>query len=259
MQLLSVHLMNQSLPPVLSLEQVSLQATVGSDLILRNISFEILAAEVIGIVGSSGAGKTSLLRLPNRLASHNSGKILINDKLIEEYSPVQLRRQVVLVPQESKLLGMKVIDALSYPLQLRQLPVTEIRAQVNTWSNLLRIPSEWFKKTELQLSVGQRQLVAIARALIMQPQVILLDEPTSSLDLGTATHLLTVLKQLNQEQNLTIIVVTHQLELLQGFCDRLLLINQGILEEEVLATEKNCQRFRHKIFQLQQKQEQDWL
>lgn len=251
--------MNQPLPPILRLEQVSLRAMVSSDLILQNISFELTTAAILGVVGASGAGKTSLLRLFNRLISAHSGEILIEGKSIKDYEPVQLRRKVVLVPQESKLLGMKVIDALSYPLRLKQLPESEIRSQIDAWNNLLRIPPEWLNKTELQLSLGQRQLIAIARALIMQPQVILLDEPTSSLDLGTATHLLSVLKQLNQEQNLTIIITNHQLDLLQDFCDRLVFINQGILEEEVLATQENYQRFRQKILQLQQKQEQDWL
>jgi D-methionine transport system ATP-binding protein len=164
-----------------------------------------------------------------------------------------------LAAQEPKLLGMNVIDALSYPLKLQQLPESEIRAQIDIWTNLLRIPAEWSNKTELQLSLGQRQLVAIARALMMQPEVILLDEPTSALDLGMANYLLTVLNDLNQSQNLTIMIVNHQLELIQGFCDRLLFSNQGILEEDVPATELNWRRLRQKIFQLQTHQEQDWL
>ena len=161
--------------------------------------------------------------------------------------------------QEPKLLGMKVIDALSYPLTLQQLPESEIRTQIDIWTDLLRIPTEWLNKTELQLSLGQRQLVAIARALIMQPEVILLDEPTSALDVGMANYLLTVLTDLNQSQNLTIMIVNHQLELIQEFCDRLLLLNQGILEEDVPATELNWQRLRQKILQLQKHQEQEWL
>jgi D-methionine transport system ATP-binding protein len=247
------------LSPILSLKQVSLQATIGSDFLLQDISFEITAGEIVGIVGASGAGKTSLLRLLNRLTTPNQGEIIVDEQLIERYEPVQLRRKVVLLLQESKLLGMKVIDALKYPLKLKQLPESEILARVDALSNLLRIPPEWFNKSELQLSVGQRQLVAIARALIMQPQIILLDEPTSSLDIGTATHVLTVLKQLNQSQNLTIIMVNHQLELLNGFCDRLLFIDQGILVEDVQTTEANWQKFHNRIVQLQQKQEQDWL
>ncbi|MGB5635031.1 MAG: ATP-binding cassette domain-containing protein [Waterburya sp.] len=250
---------NQPIAPILHLEHVSVQATVGSDLLLQDISFKIQPGEIVGIIGASGAGKTSLLRLLNRLISHCNGEIYVQNISVEQLTSVRLRRKIILAAQEPKLLGMNVIDALSYPLKLQQLPESEIRAQIDIWTNLLRIPAEWSNKTELQLSLGQRQLVAIARVLMMQPEVILLDEPTSALDLGMANHLLTVLNDLNQSQNLTIMIVNHQLELIQGFCDRLLFLNQGILEEDVPASKLNWQRLRQKIFQLQAHQEQDWL
>lgn len=246
------------LPPRLRLERVSLRATVGSALLLQDISLEIQPGEKLGIVGASGAGKTSLLRLLNRLVSPTQGKIYVNGALAEDLGILQLRRTIVLLTQEPKLMGMTVKEALSYPLRLQQLSEPEIRDRLDTWTNLLRIREEWFNKTELQLSLGQRQLVAIARALMMQPQVILLDEPTSALDLGTANHLLAVLNELNQSQNLTVVMVNHQLELIKDFCDRLLLIEGGILAEDVSATESNWQRLTQKIVQLQL-QEEDWL
>lgn len=246
------------LPPLLRLERVSLQATVGSALLLQDISLSIQPGEKVGIVGVSGAGKTTLLRLLNRLVSPTQGKIYVNSALAEDLGIVQLRRTIVLSTQEPKLMGMTVKEALSYPLRLQQLSEPEIGDRFDTWTNLLRIPAEWFNQTELQLSLGQRQLVAIARALMMQPQVILLDEPTSALDLGTANHLLAVLNELNQSQNLTVVIVNHQLELIKDFCDRLLLIEGGILAEDVPATESNWQRLTQKIVQLQL-QEEDWL
>jgi D-methionine transport system ATP-binding protein len=246
-------------PPLLRLEQVNLQATVGSVLLLQDISFEVQPQEIVGVVGASGAGKTSLLRLINGLVSPSQGKIQLEELTIENYSPVELRRRLVLLPQEPKLLGMKVIDALSYPLQLQHLSVSEIRTQVDTWLDLLRIPPEWLEKTELQLSLGQRQLVAIARSLMMKPQVILLDEPTSALDVGTAAFLLKTLKKLNQEQNLTIMMVNHQLELIQDFCDRLLLLHQGNLIEDLPGTKANWQKVSQKIHQLRSQETQEWL
>lgn len=245
--------------PVLRLEQVTLQATIGADLLLRDISFEVQPGEIVDIVGASGSGKTSLLRLLNGLVSPSQGKIYFAELAVEQYTPVELRRRLILAPQEPKLLGMKVIDALAYPLQLQQLSESEIRAQIDTWLDLLRIPAEWLMKTELQLSLGQRQLVAIARALIMKPQVILLDEPTSALDVETATYLLKVLEKLNREQNLTIIMVNHQLELIQNFGDRLLLLNQGNLLADLPATTANWQKVSQKIFQLRSEEAQDWL
>ena len=243
---------------VLRLEKVSLQATVGSDFLLQDISFEVEPGEKIGIIGASGAGKTSLLRLLNGLVSTTEGMIYVRDVPIEQLKPTELRRSIVLAPQEPKLLGMKVIDSLSYPLRLQQRSQMEIDSRIETWTKLLHIPTQWFSKTELQLSLGQRQLVAIARALIMLPQVILLDEPTSASDLGLANHLLNVLDELNQTQNLTIIIVNHQLELIENFCDRLLFLNRGRLEYDLEASKANWQRLREKLSQ-SQATEADWL
>lgn len=248
---------DRKLKPVLRLEKVSLQATVGLDFLLQDISFEIEPGEKVGIIGASGAGKTSLLRLLNGLVSTTEGAIYLRDVPIDQLKPTELRRSVVLAPQEPKLLGMKVIDSLSYPLRLQQRSQHEIDSKIETWTKLLHIPTQWFSQTELQLSLGQRQLVAIARALIVQPQVILLDEPTSALDLGLANHLLRVLDELNQTQ-LSIIIVSHQLELIENFCDRVLFLNRGRLEYDLKASVSNWQKLREKLAQLQTA-EADWF
>lgn len=244
--------------PVLRLEKVSLQGTVGSDFLLQDISFEIEPGEKVGIIGASGAGKTSLLRLLNGLVSTTEGIIYVRGVPSQQLKPAELRRCVVLAPQEPKLLGMKVIDSLSYPLRLQQQSPSEINSTIEIWTKLLHIPTQWLDKTELQLSLGQRQLIAIARALIMQPQVILLDEPTSALDLGLANHLINVLNELNRTQNLCIIMVNHHLELIENFCDRLLFLDRGRLEYDLKASKANWQRLREKLSQLQAT-EADWL
>ena len=244
---------------ILRIEQVSLQATVGTDLLLQDISFTVQPGEIVALVGTSGAGKTSLLRVLNGLVSPCQGKIYLEELSIEESSPIEWRRRLVLAPQEPKLLGMKVVDALAYPLQLQQFPESKIHAQIDAVINLLRIPVEWLQKTELQLSLGQRQLLAIARALIMRPRVLLLDEPTSALDIGTAAHLLTVLNELNQEHNLTILMVNHQLELISNFCDRLLLLNHGNLIEDMQATPANIQAISQTILQLKTQEAEEWI
>lgn len=243
---------------VLRMSGIGLKADIGSELLLQNISFEIESGTKTGIIGASGAGKTSLLKLFNRLVSPSQGEIYLEDLPLTKIRAVQLRRQIVLVPQEPKLLGMTVSDALSYPLRLQQLPESEIRSRIDTWTDLLRIAPEWLDKTELQLSLGQRQLVTITRALVMQPQILLLDEPTSALDLGTATHLLTVLEQLNKSQNLTIIMVNHQLDLIKDFCDRFLLLNAGKLEADTKIKPLNWQILQQKILRSQVEQEEEW-
>ena len=243
---------------ILRLSGISLEADVGSELLLRDIAFGIEPGTKTGIVGASGAGKTSLLKLLNRLHAPSQGEIYFNERSIHEIPSIQLRRQIVLVPQEPKLLGMSVCDALSYPLRLQQLPDSEIRSRIDTWTDLLHIAPEWLDKTELQLSLGQRQLVTIARALMMQPKILLLDEPTSALDIGTATQLLRVLEQIVRSQNLTIVMVNHQLKLIESFCDRLLLLNKGRLEADTKVEPIDWQTLQQELLRSQAEQELEW-
>lgn len=243
---------------ILRLENVSLQATVGSDFLLQDISCELQLGKKIGVIGASGSGKTSFLKLLNRLVSPTAGEIFFKNISSQQFNAIELRRLIVLAPQEPKLLGMKVIEALKYPLSLQHLSEAEIKVRVNTWIDLLRIPESWLNKTELQLSLGQRQLVTIARALAMQPDILLLDEPTSALDIGTATRVLQILVETNLSQNLTIIMVNHQLELIQDFCDRLLFFQDGKLEHNVEADRDNWQMLQAKLMRSQLSQEEEW-
>ena len=243
---------------ILRLENVSLQSILGSDFLLQNISCDFKQGEKIGIIGASGSGKTSLLRLLNRLASPSQGKIFVRGSSTRELNATQLRQEIVLVPQEPKLLGMVVRDALAYPLRLQKLPKTEINSRIDTWIDLFNIESSWLNKTELQLSLGQRQLIAIARGLVMQPQVLLLDEPTSALDVGTANHVLQILKNLNQSQNLTIVMANHQLELVKNFCDRLLFLDRGKLLEDNPSHDINWIKLEQKLMQSNSAQEHEW-
>ena len=166
----------------LQLKQVSLSAAVGSRYLLKDISFQAWTGDRIAIVGQTGAGKTSLLRLLNRLNEPTTGSIYLENQEYRQIPVIQLRQQITLVPQESKLLGMTVREALAYPLILRRLPSAEIQQRLGYWLEQLRIPSDWLGRTEVQLSAGQRQWCAIARALVIQPKILLLDEPTSTLD-----------------------------------------------------------------------------
>ncbi len=243
---------------ILRLKNVSLQATVGSDFLLQDISCDLQSGKKIGVIGASGSGKTSFLKLLNRLVSPTTGEIFFKNISSQQFSAIELRRSVVLTPQEPKLLGMKAIEALKYPLKLQHLSEAEIRVRVDTWIDLLRIPESWLNKTELQLSLGQRQLVTIARALAMQPDVLLLDEPTSALDIRTATRVLQVLAETNLSQDLTIVIVNHQLELIKDFCDRLLFFQNGKLEHNVKADRDNWQMLREKLMRSRAAQEEEW-
>lgn len=247
-----------SLKRQLCLEQVGLMAPIGAHYLLQEISFEVASGEFVGLAGPSGAGKTSLLKLLNRLHEASQGKIFFENQDIQRIPVVQLRQQVTLVPQESKLLGMTVRQALSYPLLLRGLERKRIEQRLSDYMERLHIPTDWLERTEVQLSVGQRQLVAVARALVIQPKVLLLDEPTSALDAGRSEHLLNTLQDLATAMPMTILMVNHQLELIQRFCNRLLYMEQGQLVQDLPAHQVDWLELKQKLIAEESKAAEDW-
>jgi D-methionine transport system ATP-binding protein len=122
----------------------------------------------------------------------------------------------------------------------------------------LHIPDDWLGKMEVQLSAGQRQLIAIARALIIQPQILLLDEPTSALDVGTASRVMAILNQLAQSRQTTVLMVNHQLEMAELFCDRLLHLQQGQLMANQSATDINWAKLRESLIQAETQIAEEW-
>ena len=219
----------------IQLHHVGLTAATGGVDILTEISCQISAGEFIALVGPSGAGKTSLMRLLNRLSDPTRGAVHFEGRDISQISVIQHRQQVTLVNQEPRLLGMTVQEAISYPLLLRGLTPNQAQQSIGKWIERLQIPADWLNRKELQLSVGQRQRVALVRALVIQPKVLLLDEPTSALDLGQASRLLIQLAKLAQQKQMTILMSNHQLDLVQEFCSRVIYLNQGRIVEDLPA------------------------
>ncbi|NJP10828.1 MAG: ATP-binding cassette domain-containing protein [Leptolyngbyaceae cyanobacterium RU_5_1] len=226
--------------------------------LLRDVSFRVFRGDRIAIVGASGAGKTSLLRLLNRLSEPTEGTLYLENQAYPTIPVVQLRQQVVLVLQESKLLGMTVQDALAYPLHLRGLSKQVVSQRVGEWLERLQIPSDWLNRTEQQLSVGQRQLVAIARAVLIQPKILLLDEPTSALDVGRTQLVLNVLADLAQHSGTTILMVNHQLELAKQFGDRILHLQQGMLVQDQSAKHVDWDALHHSLQQATVQAADEW-
>lgn len=238
---------------------MSLSAAIGSHQLLKDISFEVFAGERIAIIGPSGAGKTSLLRLINRLSEPTNGAIYLNNQEYRQIPILQLRQQITLVLQETKLLGMKAQEAITYPLILRNLPQQEIQQRLNYWTKQLAIPPDWLTRTEWQLSVGQRQLIALARALIIQPKILLIDEPTTALDTSRASHLLQVLTNLATNHQTTILMVNHQLELAQQFCQRVLYIQHGHLLQDIPNSEQlDWAKLRATLSQAEAQAAEEW-
>lgn len=247
---------------LLRLEQVNLYAKLKTQLqgypLLRDISFDVSVGDRLAIIGPSGAGKTSLLRLLNRLAEPTSGKIYLENKEYHQIPVAQLRQVVTLVLQEPKLLGMTVQQALAYPLVLRSLSKETIQQRVSHWTEQLQIPNDWLGRTELQLSVGQKQLVAIARALVIQPKILILDEPTSNLDIGIASHLMQALTQLTQTHQTTVLMVNSQLDIAKMFCNRILYLHQGCLLVNQAPSEIDWFDLQQRLIHAQNQTNEEW-
>ncbi|AFY95092.1 ABC transporter ATP-binding protein [Chamaesiphon minutus] len=215
--------------------------------LLTDISFALAAGEIITVTGITGAGKSTLLRLLNRLSEPTNGQILLNGENYRSLVPMRLRQRVMLVSQEPKLLGMKVRDTLAYPLQLQSIAADEIKQRIITIAEQFEILNDWFDRTELQLSVGQRQIIAIARGLITQPQILLLDEPIANLDFTTAEKVLTAIANITKSQQMGTIIVNHQLELAARFSDRLLYLQDGKLLLDKLSSSVDWQNLQQQI------------
>ncbi|MBE9120825.1 ATP-binding cassette domain-containing protein [Tychonema sp. LEGE 07199] len=248
---------NTEIIPQLRVDDVSLKTPIASSYLLDNISFDVHTGSRVAIVGPSGAGKTTLLRLLNRLSSPTSGSIYLENRDYRQIGAIELRRQITLILQESKLLGMSVREALAYPLKLRGVTPSNIAQRISGVIEQLHIPQEWLDRTELQLSTGQKQLVAIARGIILEPKILLLDEPTSALDAGKAAHILQVLTQLTNNQT-TILMVNHQLELAQQFSTRVLHLQRGKLLEYSPSHQINWVQLRQNLIQAEAEAEQEW-
>jgi D-methionine transport system ATP-binding protein len=232
---------------LLQLDRIGYTPPNFTRLLLSDISFSLVAGECITLTGITGAGKSTLLRLLNRLSEPTAGQILLNGENYRSIPPITLRQQVGSVAQEPKLLGMKVWQALAYPLQLRALGTAEIKQRILTVTEQLEIPTDWFDRTESQLSVGQKQIVSIARGIITRPQVLLLDEPIANLDLDTATRILTTITNLTRSQQIGTIIVNHQLELAAQFSDRLLYLHDGKLAIDRVTSAIDWQELQQQI------------
>jgi D-methionine transport system ATP-binding protein len=240
----------------LRLEEVNLTTRLGTHL-LTDLSFAVQPGERAAIIGPSGAGKTSLLRVLNRLTSPTAGSIYLEGLNYREISVLEWRREVTLVLQESKLLGMSVGEAMAYPLKLRGLRPAEISERTSYWMEKLHVPQDWLSRTELQLSVGQRQLVAITRAMAIEPKILLLDEPTSALDSGKGAQLLKAL-QLLADKGTTILMANHQLEIAREFCTRVLHLESGKLVADVSSEEVDWVGLRQNLIAAEVRETEEW-
>ena len=198
--------------------------------VLNDISIDIKKGEIFAIVGHSGAGKSTLLRCINGLEDYADGILLVNNKEIKNLKKDELRefrKNIGMIFQHFSLIQRKtVFENISLPMQLWGYKKEEISKKVN---DLLALVGLEEKKDAYpsQLSGGQKQRVAIARALTLNPEVLLSDEATSALDPNTTTSILNLLKEINEKLNITIIIVTHEMEVVKQIAQKALLLEHG--------------------------------
>ena len=201
---------------------------------LKDVTLSIERGEIFGIIGLSGAGKSTLVRCLNLLERPDSGEILFHGQDLMKLSEKQLRiqrRTISMIFQSFNLLEQRTaLDNICFPLELVGTPRKEARRRALELLETVGLPDK-ANAYPVQLSGGQKQRVAIARALASDPEVLLCDEATSALDPQTTDSILNLLQQINRERGITVIIITHQMSVIEQICNRVAILNQGEVAE----------------------------
>ena len=238
------------------LEIKGLTCGYDSKFLLRDISQKVNSGEFVGIIGPNGSGKTTLLRAITRILDFQQGEILLDGTNVKKMSPREIARKIAVVSQESDVRFITVEDfiLLGRLPHYRRFQFIESKRDMEIARDSLRL-TDILKLTDQsmeQISSGERQLAFIARALAQQPQLLLLDEPTAHLDITHQVGILSLIRRLNREMGLTVVIVLHDLNLAGEYCDRLLLLNNGRLHrsgapDEVLTYETIEEVYKTKV------------
>ncbi|MFC5735529.1 methionine ABC transporter ATP-binding protein [Cytobacillus gottheilii] len=203
---------------------------------IKSVNLTIEKGEIHGLIGASGAGKSTLLRLMNLLELPDTGDVEVNGQTLTRLSAKELRRarkSIGMIFQHFHLVANKtVFDNVAVALQLAGSRKSDIRLRVLECLQFVGL-EKMAEKYPAQLSGGQKQRVAIARALANNPQVLLCDEPTSSLDPNTTAEILTVLNNINQQLGVTIVFVSHEMDVVKKICSRVSVMSEGEIYETV--------------------------
>lgn len=207
---------------------------------VKDISFEIGKGDIFGIIGLSGAGKSTLVRCLNLLEKPSSGKIYVGASSLTDLSEKELRKarqNIGMIFQHFNLLMQRnVLDNVCFPLEIAGVKKRQARKRAMELLETVGL-SEKAKAYPAQLSGGQKQRVAIARVLATNPDILLCDEATSALDPQTTKAILALLKEINQKYGITIVVITHEMAVVQEICTHVAVLEHGRLEETAAVEE----------------------
>ncbi len=206
----------------------------GNSEVLKDINLKIEKGDIFGIIGFSGAGKSTMIRCLNRLEEPTSGRILIGDKDITSLNKSELRevrKKIGIIFQQFNLFdSMTVFENVAFPLKVAGYPKEKIKSRVQEILDLVELTDK-IQAYPAQLSGGQKQRVGIARALANEPDVLLSDEATSSLDPQTTYSILELLKNINNKLKITIVLITHELDVVKYICNNMAVIEHGEIVE----------------------------
>ena len=202
---------------------------------LHDVNISIGDGSIFGIIGLSGAGKSTLVRCINMLERPTSGEVYVDGQNMGDLAPSQLRaarRGITMIFQQFNLLMQKnCLANVCFPMELAGVPKAEARKKAQELLELVGLPDK-AKAYPSQLSGGQKQRVAIARALATDPKVLLCDEATSALDPSTTRQILSLIKDINAKTGITVVVITHQMSVVEEICDHVAILDGGRVAEQ---------------------------
>ena len=202
---------------------------------LKDVSLTIEDGDIYGIIGMSGAGKSTLVRCINLLERPTSGEMVVNGQRLDTMTPAQLRearRGITMIFQHFNLLMQRTcLKNVCFPMELVGVKKAEAEKRAHELLELVGLPDK-ANAYPAQLSGGQKQRIAIARALATNPKVLLCDEATSALDPNTTHSILTLIKDINRKLGITVVVITHEMRVIQQVCTRVAVLDGGLVQEE---------------------------
>ena len=202
---------------------------------LKDVSLHIEQGEIFGIIGRSGAGKSTLVRCINLLERPTEGSVVIDGTAMETLSPAALRerrRDITMIFQQFNLLMQRsCLKNICFPMELAGVKKEEAEKRAKELLEMVGLPDK-ANAYPAQLSGGQKQRIAIARALATNPKVLLCDEATSALDPNTTHAILTLIKDINKKLGITVVVITHQMSVIEEICTRVAILDSGAVAEE---------------------------
>lgn len=222
---------------MIKLENISKSFAINGKTVeaVKDVSLAIRQGEIFGIIGFSGAGKSTLVRCINLLEKPEKGRVIIDGEDITYYEGKELRhvrQKIGMIFQHFNLMPSRtVFENIELPLKLTKLSASERSQKIKKLLDLVGL-SDKAQSYPSQLSGGQKQRVAIARALANDPKVLLCDEATSALDPQTTHSILQLLKEVNTRLGITIVVITHQMEVIKEICDRVAVMQKGVVVEK---------------------------